>query len=309
MNEHTVMAQLPQHLAAAGVPFIELDGWKTNQQGYFWVKPTGFHLQYDGQPNGHIVHHTASRAYTPYVKNRVGQTKANVWMGLWNGSRLYFEEQDAGFVEPMIVLSSAGPANFSAGAGKFEVLEQYVDKDLRFLGPQKQRDDDPKFWGNRYYWNTEVVHPGHGQPLHDGVYELLVAYCEVVTNFLNWSPWRTIGHYDHTRRKIDPRFAQGAPYTIADIQNQIAEQSLTEEEMPSYEDFRAAEFDLWTDKNIMDAFDADMFQSSNRQSFLAYWTSLPYVEDGVAKTGTRSERTSAEKARFMTDYYAHLHKR
>lgn len=70
-----------------------------------------------------------------------------------------------------------------------------------------------------------------------------------------------------------------------------------EEEMATYEDFRSDEFDLWTDENIVAAYDAGMFEDPNRAGFVDYWVVH------------RDERTPAEKARFMTDYYAHLWKR
>lgn len=62
----------------------------------------------------------------------------------------------------------------------------------------------------------------------------------------------------------------------------------------TYEQFRAAEFDLWTDENIMDAWDRGRFQDTNRAGFEAYWVT------------NRAQRTPAEKARFITDYYARL---
>ena len=70
-----------------------------------------------------------------------------------------------------------------------------------------------------------------------------------------------------------------------------------QEDDMTYESFRNDEFDLWTDTNIMDAYDAGMFQDPNRAGFHQYW-----VVD-------RDDRTVAEKARFLTDYYAHLWKR
>jgi hypothetical protein len=70
-----------------------------------------------------------------------------------------------------------------------------------------------------------------------------------------------------------------------------------EDDMATYEQFRADEYDQWTDTNIMDAYDAGMFEDTNRAGFHQYW-----VID-------RDNRTPAEKARFMSDYYSHLWKR
>lgn len=62
-----------------------------------------------------------------------------------------------------------------------------------------------------------------------------------------------------------------------------------------YVKFRAAEFDMWSDQNIEDAFDRGRFEDSNRDGFLEYWTGPG-----------REQRSIEEKARFMTDYYARL---
>ena len=56
--------------------------------------------------------------------------------------------------------------------------------------------------------------------------------------------------------------------------------------------FRADEFDLWSDENIMSAFDRGRFESTDRVAFEKYW---------VTK---RADRTGSEKARFMTDFYS-----
>ena len=218
MAEHVVMAQLASWLQEAGLPYIELNGWKENEQRYYWVKPNGMHVQYDGQPNGHIVHHTASSAYTPYVKNSRGQTKANVWLGLQGGDRLYHEQDSNGNRIPLLVLASAGPADYSSGSGVKAVLDNFVMMDAKMEGHQKASDDDPKWYGNRFYWNTEVIHPGYSQPLDSDVYDVLVAYCAVLSDKMGWSVYRNIAHAQHSRRKVDPRFEQGAPYTISDIQ-------------------------------------------------------------------------------------------
>jgi hypothetical protein len=60
----------------------------------------------------------------------------------------------------------------------------------------------------------------------------------------------------------------------------------------SFVPFRADEFDLWTAENIMSAFDRGRFESTDRAGFEDYW---------VTK---RADRTPAEKARFMTDFYS-----
>ena len=80
----------------------------------------------------------------------------------------------------------------------------------------------------------------------------------------------------HTERHLDPE----------------PENGLYDGDDMTYEQFRAAEFDLWTDTNIMSAWDRDRFEDTNRAGFEKYWVT------------ERAERTPAQKARFMTDYYA-----
>ena len=71
---------------------------------------------------------------------------------------------------------------------------------------------------------------------------------------------------------------------------------IEEDDVANYQTFRSDEFDLWTNENIMEAYDAGMFEDPNRAGFQKYWV----VE--------RDQRLASEKARFMTDYYAHLWK-
>jgi hypothetical protein len=202
-----------------GVNVVELDGWQVNEPGYFWVTPgtPDVHHGYGGLPNGWMWHHTASASYTPYVKNQKGQTKANLWMGLLRGERLHH----SGGGTPTVVLASGGPADYSSGSGRRTLLEEVIMVDRRFPGPQRQADDEPEFFGNRYYGNTEIVHPGHGEPLDPGVWEVAVTTAELMCRRWGWSPWRHVGHYDHTSRKVDIRFQIGSPYSIAPFQDQI----------------------------------------------------------------------------------------
>ena len=124
--------------------------------------------------------------------------------------------------------------------------------------------------------------------------------------------WRVPDHHGHIHidhyptclehewcgRDIVPRWAYstGETFTAKDPAPENGEYHGPEDDM-TYNQLRAAEFDHWTDENIIEAYDAGMFQDPNRTAFIDYW-----VTD-------RSERTDVEKARFITDYYAHLWKR
>ena len=106
------------------------------------------------------------------------------------------------------------------------------------------------------------------------------------TPIWRWLGW-SIGDTMHFDVNVEPQFTQ--------VDWDSLEQP-GDDEM-NYRMFRADEFNLWTDTNIMQAYDAQMFESTNRTAFYQYWV----VE--------RDDRTDAEKARFMTDYYAHLWRR
>jgi hypothetical protein len=215
-SEHVSLLWLPDALRARSVNVVELEGWQTNEPGYFWTDETSHHRRYAGDPVGWMWHHTASSRYVPYVKNSKGQTKANLWMGLWRDGSLYAE----GGGIPTVVFASGGPANFTAGIGRKEVLVDFVAEDVRFEGPQ-HKADTPGYFGNRHYGATETVHPGDGSEVDEGVWEMQLIVASLMCDHYGWSQWRHIGHLDHTRRKIDQRFAQGAPYTIGLMQDSI----------------------------------------------------------------------------------------
>jgi hypothetical protein len=225
MYEHTALLGLPDILRADGINVVELGAeydlyngtydWKHNKQGYYWVNENDKHFTYSGKPNGWVWHHTATSGYTPNVRNRSRQTKACMYMGLLRGDRLY---QSGGGI-PTVVFASAGPANYGNGSGVKTVLTDFVADDDRFFGPQRQSDDYPKWYGNRYYGCTEIVHAGDGSPLDQNVFRMAYKTMALMSDYFVWSPWRHIGHLDHTRRKIDPRFEQGAPYTMGFMQD------------------------------------------------------------------------------------------
>ena len=215
-THHVSLLWLPAALRAKSVNVVELSGWHGNEPGYYWTDETFHHREYNGDPVGWLWHHTASSKYVPYVKNSKGQTKANLWMGLWRDGVLYAE----GNGTPTVVFASGGPANFTAGTGRKGVLVDYVAKDVRFPGPQRN-DDTPDYYGNRHYGSTETVHPGDGSKVHDDVWEMQLIVASLMCDHYEWSQWRHIGHLDHTRRKIDQRFEQGAPYTIGLMQDSI----------------------------------------------------------------------------------------
>jgi len=230
MGEHQSLLWLPDACRDAGLNVVELIGWEENQAGYYWVDTFGNHRGFLGEPNGWMWHHTATTAYTPVVKNGAGQTKANIWLGIKRQNRLW----SFGNGPPIVAFASAGPANYSSGKGRINVLTNYVALDVQFPGPQHLTDDSPRWYGNRYYGNTEVVHPGDGTPVREDVWEYQTTIATLMCKHYRWSPWRHIGHLDHTIRKVDPRFAQGDPYTIAAHQEAVATKLAEEEDDMDY---------------------------------------------------------------------------
>ena len=142
-------------------------------------------------------------------------------------------------------------------------------------------------------------------------------YADIDAHRQEWSIrimlWRVPDHHGHIHidtyptchdhkwcgRDIEPLFmySDGSYEYTQDPAPENGEYHGPEDDDMTYDQLRAAEFDYWTDVNIMEAWDAGMFEDTNRVGFHTYWV----VE--------RATRTAGQKARFMTDYYAHLWKR
>jgi peptidoglycan hydrolase-like protein with peptidoglycan-binding domain len=224
MAEHSFYADhLVDVLLEEGIPanqIWELDGWKDNEQRYYWTDiHTNRHNGYDGVANGHLNHHTASKSYVPFVKNTAGQTKATAWLGVRDGGRLY-QNRSSGV--PTIVLASAGPADYSAGSGVRDYIKK-LDASTEVLR-QMRRDDYPKFYGNRYVLNTEIVCDGVGGSINDDSWDLLVVYNAALSRLHDAGPAWNGFHQGFTGRKIDfrdGRFAN-ASMTIGQMWVEIA---------------------------------------------------------------------------------------
>ena len=175
-----------------------------------------------------------------------------------------------------------------AGTDIWSTHSYGVAIDLDYGGDNPESPDHP---GVDY-------NPHLHRPIRDEDFGLLIQLekhqveaVEAIRNLDGHQMWRwlgwSIGDSMHFQINVPPRFTQVDWATVAG----------EEQEDMTYEQMRAAEFDLWTDANIMEAFDAGMFEDTNRVGFHDYW---------VVK---RDERTAPQKARFITDYYAHLWKR
>lgn len=186
----TTMLDFPEALESAGVNVRVLEGWNLPAKtGYYWRESSG-------DPAGHMHHHTASASYVP------NRTKASAYAGLsMNGSdRLYQEDYGDGDFTPVYAIANAYPAPISSGAGDRTVLDR-VRQGIEVVG--RQGADTPKYYGNTHYWNTEWVLNGIGAWIDERVWEMMGVVNAVQNDLMGWTKYMHIGHYHHTRRKID----------------------------------------------------------------------------------------------------------
>ncbi len=182
----SILRELPLRVEQRGVTVRFLPDWNEAQHIGFWA---------DSEPYAHMWHHTATAAYTP------NREKANAWAGLSiDGSdRLYQEDYD-GEAEAVYVFANLYPAPISSGAGDVGVLEQ-IQTGSEVTG--RQGPDTSGWYGNRYYWNTEVVLNGIGAPVDPKVWAMLIIVAQEQNELMGWTRVNHIAHAHHTRRKID----------------------------------------------------------------------------------------------------------
>jgi len=211
----TTMLDFPEALANAGVNVRVLDGWdEPHKNGtYLW-------RENDGDPAGHMHHHTATPSYTP------NRDKANGYAGLSieGSDRLHQEDYD-GDGEPIYCIANAYPAPISSGTGDRSVLER-VREGIEVVG--RQGPDTPGWYGNTHYWNTEYVLDGIGSPVDQKVWDMMLTVCRVQNGMKLWTPNNHIGHAHHTRRKIDLWNGTYADYneTIIELRKQMGEEAM-----------------------------------------------------------------------------------
>jgi len=187
----TALLDFPAALEAAGVNVRTLNQWELphGNGSYLYREP-------DGEPAGHMHHHTATSGYTP------NRDKANGYAGLsYQGSdKLYQERYRGDGYQAVYTVANAYPAPISSGAGDIGVLEK-VRAGTEVVG--RQGPDTPGWYGNTHYWNTEYVLNGIGAPIDDEVWDMMVLVCQVQNDLMGWDAEVHIGHGHHTRRKID----------------------------------------------------------------------------------------------------------
>ena len=220
MSIHSALVDLPSILVNLGLQVWVGDDWLAGQckgsDHYLWTDPDTNQKSHDFPPFGYMVHHTAGSAATPPPHDT---SKANAWIGLERGGRLY---QEGGGV-PTIYLASAGPCRISSGYGYRPSAWDYTFKDLR--APAHAQGGDGSTALNRYVFNMETVHRGDGSAIDPGVLEHVVGLGVALSQMFGWTE-RTLGHTSWSTRKIDPRWQAGLPNDgancIIDVQDQIA---------------------------------------------------------------------------------------
>ncbi len=188
----TKLLDFPAALETAGVNVRVVDGWdEPRRTKYYWRES-------DGEPAGHMHHHTAGTAYTPAG----GPDKANGFAGLsYQGSdRLYQERYEEHGYEAVYTIAGAYPAPISSGAGDRQVLDK-VRRGIEVRG--RQGPDTSGWYGNTHYWNTEWVLNGIGAPVDPEVWDMMVLVCQVQNDLMGWTAFNHIAHAHHTRRKVD----------------------------------------------------------------------------------------------------------
>jgi hypothetical protein len=165
-------------LEAEGITVLEEPGWRDRSRPYV------FH------PEGVMFHHTAN-------DNTPVRTIRDGYYGL-PGPLAQFYPHRFGFNVPTVSLIAWGSANHP-GSG----LEEVLERTKAGLAPERwaeDPDDEPKFYGNRWYWGIEA--PGtlySAWPDHQlqAIIGIGVALCKLH----GWSAGRCIAHGEWTRRK------------------------------------------------------------------------------------------------------------
>lgn len=175
-------ADLITALQAEGLTVILEDGWEDR------TRPYAFH------PEGLMLHHTGHDK-TPVKTIRDG------W-GTPPGPNLpgplaqFYPVRGAD--RPTVHLIAWGSANHP-GSGVEPVLER-TRSDLPPVGWVSEPDDDPKFYGNRWYWGVEA--PGtSGSEWDEHQLEAIVGIGVALCKLHGWPATRVVAHGEWTSRK------------------------------------------------------------------------------------------------------------
>lgn len=172
------------------------------------VAPGGF------TPVGVMLHHTVSGANSGEFPSRTTVTK-----GRGGASPLppplcnHLVGRDAGRVGVV----TDGRA-YDSGMGSGVVLNE-VRHGVVPAGGAGQRGLADTVNGNPWFYDVEIENDGVGEPFDPGQWEAALDICEALCRHHGWSATNVIGHYEWTRRKIDP---QRATWDMAAFRAQLA---------------------------------------------------------------------------------------
>ena len=210
MSTFTALADLPEILEGMGFNVLVAQDWLLGQGEYLWTDPDTGAQSYNGAPSAYMVHHTGTDTATPPPHDT---SKANAWIGLLRGGRLY---QTGGGI-PTIYLATAGPSRTSSGYGYRPAAWDYTFKGHR--APPHAQGADGGTALNRYAFNVETVHDGDGSPIDGGVLRCVEGVGIALEQLLALSEM-TLGHTSWTKRKIDP-YWNGNSDCIVSIQDAV----------------------------------------------------------------------------------------
>lgn len=222
MRTHSALLSLPNELRLYGLNVVVMDGWDTAQGRYLWTAQDGT-KSYGHAPSCVLFHGTAGTRSRPVVRTRLGRwSVANAWVGLDDGNgTLYSTAMIGKLNRPTIVLTSSGPARWSAGRGYKPVLADMFN-DVRPPLDAEGRDGLTAL--NRYAFSVENTHPNDGSPLGEGIFDHMVGLGVVLHRMFGWTE-RALGHRSWTRRKpVDPWFTPGGLVALQDdIQTELGD--------------------------------------------------------------------------------------
>lgn len=175
------LSRIPGLVVELGTPVWQPNGWEDVRGNGTWT------------PIGIMVHHTAMSVplsvSAAQINNRFGGPLCNFIV------RSHVRQVDC----------ISGGYAYDSGIGSRQVRDE-VARGTAPIGTAAERGLADDINGNPFYVDIEVDHPGDGSPLpqeaQDGLLDLLVALCRDT----GWSASRIIGHKEHTRRKVDPRW-------------------------------------------------------------------------------------------------------
>lgn len=221
MCVHTALEDLPTLLMDAGVNVIVAGGYLNGQcegsDHYMFSDPDTGAGSHDEKPPGYMIHHTGSISATPPPAKT---SKAGAWAGVYRDGKLF----PTGEGIPTIYLASCGPARVSSGYGFRPAAWDYTFKGLR--APAHAEGSDGSTALNRYSFNIEIVHPGDGGELDNGVWAAVVVLGQILESMFGLTEM-SLGHTSWSTRKIDPKLSVGLPHDgadcIIDFQDAIGE--------------------------------------------------------------------------------------